>query len=77
MSKRLISEDENGVYVQTGGYVFRPIPENKDCKIKAGEHVTATHIGGSTAARVGNEVWFSNYSDPRYIEYGKRMGYIK
>lgn len=37
---------------------------------KPGDHVRATHIGGSQLARVGGETWVSlGDADPQYVAY--------
>lgn len=67
-----IRKDKYGMYVKTGGYIFRPIltecgrgrlgaigSEDKS-KIKAGDRVKARHIGGSGLGVVGDETWHSH-----------------
>lgn len=56
MSKRKVREDFLGVWVSAGGYVTRPMV---DTKYKKGESVKASHMGGSTMAKVGDEIWMT------------------
>lgn len=58
--------DEYGLYVRTGGYVFRP---PKNTKFGLGETVLAHHIGGTQKAIVYDETWHSFSADPQYIRY--------
>lgn len=73
MSKRLIREDADGLFVVTGGYRFRPAAAlsaadhaatlgwqvTEVSQHRAGDHVPAHHIAGSPVATVGDERWFS------------------
>lgn len=65
MAKSTINTDCHGLYIRTGGYVFRPVRSRsttgylKSChpgKVATqcvdGQRVNATHIGGSPLARV-------------------------
>lgn len=55
----LIRKDSHGLYVRTGGYVFRPNP-NKATFLREGDRTKAHHISGTVRAKVANETWFSH-----------------
>lgn len=40
-----------------------------ESKLEAGQRVNAHHRGGTTTAKVQDELWVSSSADPRYIEY--------
>lgn len=56
----LIRQDDRGIYVQTGGYRFRPGDKNgyshaytmDDAGLQPGDRVKARHIGGSIIAKI-------------------------
>jgi hypothetical protein len=63
-----IREDEHGVYVRTGGYLFRPQRnERYRNHFRRGDalgfpvetEVKARHIGGTELAKVNDQTWFS------------------
>ena len=43
--------------------------ETTESGITAASHVNATHRGGTTTAKVGDEIWVSSSVDPRSIAY--------
>lgn len=69
MSK--VRSDKHGLYIQTGGYYFRPIfpigykhLEKDLFEIKLGDSVKANHISGTPTCKikVGNQLmyWYSH-----------------
>lgn len=72
----VVHEDIHGVFVKTGGYIFRPQPSyygrhyshvvRNDAPPtttpKVGEKVAARHIGGTPTGRVAGTLWFSHGS---------------
>jgi len=65
----IIRSDIHGLYLKSGGYLFRPIlPTDSEypsgTKHSAGIKVKAGHIGGSPYCRVGDkndcEYWYSH-----------------
>ena len=70
----LVRKDESGLFVRTGGYVFRPGPINgyshafdmDDAGLSEGDQVKAKHRGGSTLANITlsdgtRRVWAEDY----------------
>ena len=73
MARSKVYEDKYGIFVRTGGFIFRPdFPVEykhlaKDCgSVKAGDSVNASHIRETMLANVKNpetgakEVWYSH-----------------
>lgn len=73
-----VRKDSHGLYVRTGGYVFRPEPSAHTVgrsahptKINEGDQVKARHISGTPWGRVGGEIWHDHGS---YIDdHGKQI----
>jgi len=71
----LVRRDSHGLYVKTGGYLFRPqrtcTPfsigrEDAKGNFEKGKRVKAHHVACTVFAKVGEERWFSHgqYYDP-------------
>lgn len=81
MANVLVREDSEGVYINTGGYRFRPgnvghydaIFDMSDAGLKAGDRIKASHWAYSTLAKihVNNKVYYW-HADDRY-KYGMKL----
>jgi len=61
-----IKEDENGLYLQTDGWIGR-VREDEVTKFKKGDKVKAYHFGGSTVIGVGKDD--TTTKKGKYLEY--------
>ena len=80
----LIRADRHGLYVRTGGYLFRPVPTaqtNGPLRVNRrifvigtpsryidGEKVPGRHIAGTGRARVGEEYWASHGTSEHFAD---------
>lgn len=67
MKKTKVKVDTHGIYVRTGGYLFRPqVNKWKSEKddtyslFEIGDEVKAKHIDGTVMGKVNDEVWYSH-----------------
>lgn len=60
MANSLVRKDARGLFIRTGGYVFRPGAINgyqhavrmDDGQLQDGDHVKASHVGGTPLAKL-------------------------
>lgn len=65
-----VHQDRHGLYVKTGGYLFRPqrpglhrsspLLKSLISRYKKGDKVPARHLPETGLAKVGEETWFSH-----------------
>lgn len=75
-----VRSDENGVFVRTGGHLFRPGSvsglvrvDMSDGGLRAGDEVRAGHVGGTTRCKVTTPTgadlhWHTDYQHAREAE---------
>jgi hypothetical protein len=66
----VVKQDSVGIYVQSGGYIARPIPEYPT-RFKVGENIKTKHFGGSVIHGVGKHY---NCKPGQYMEYWLSCG---
>lgn len=78
----VVRRDVHGLYVKTGGYIFRPQVScwargaTQDAKpsMVGGEKVRARHYAGTVFANVDGQTWFSHGS--YYAEWADQRGIV-
>ena len=68
-NREFFPKDSNYKLSASGSIPTDKIDTNAS-RIKHGDHVNAVHVGGTTTARVGDEIWVSSCIDPQYRNHG-------